>query len=470
MAAEVSSHKIVIVEDEGLIAADLEARLKQAGYSVPGTADTASKALQLVGQASPDLVLMDIRLKGSVDGIETADQIRKLHDIPVLFLTAYEDAGTLERAGRSQAFGYLRKPIATAGLKGAIEIAIAKHRFERDLREQRDWAIASFSSLPDAVFVTDRQGRITYLNAPAEELIDAVSDQAMGKDCWEVLHLRYRESGEKVHDLIPSAILAGETLMLPKGICQERRGQLTGAIRGTVAPRSIKSKIEGTIITLSDATNSWFDEEQARQDSKHEALQRMADGITRELRQMTETEDGTEPFDRIASRLTTLLLAPEVSIASVDIGALLRKLETAWTKVEPELRVTLELNDAIVQADSGQLTGALVAILLHARSQMKTKGVLSVGVTPSHIPQMLHAVRIRISYPTKVDAKAFDRVFEPTWSEGSRDLSAVYGLLTRMGVVVSAHLEGGDSAVIDLYFPRAEMQASGAPLPEVVLQ
>src|SRR5579863_1440851 len=117
--------KIVIVEDEGLIAADLQSRLKGAGYSVPGTADTAQQALEVIEKTSPDLVLMDIRLKGNDDGIQVADIVREKFDIPVVYLTAYADHGTLERAGRTQAFGYIKKPITTASLKGAIEIGLA---------------------------------------------------------------------------------------------------------------------------------------------------------------------------------------------------------------------------------------------------------------------------------------------------------------------------------------------------------
>jgi len=78
------TQKIVIVEDEGLIAADLESRLKAAGYSVPGTADSAQKALQIIEQTSPDLVLMDIRLKGNEDGIQAADLVREKMDVPVM--------------------------------------------------------------------------------------------------------------------------------------------------------------------------------------------------------------------------------------------------------------------------------------------------------------------------------------------------------------------------------------------------
>jgi len=94
--AAAAQHKIVIVEDEGLIAADLESRLKSSGYQVPGTADSAQPALKLIRESSPDLVLMDIRLKGEQDGIQVAQVLREQFDIPVVYLTAYEDRATLD--------------------------------------------------------------------------------------------------------------------------------------------------------------------------------------------------------------------------------------------------------------------------------------------------------------------------------------------------------------------------------------
>src|SRR5205807_3055502 len=96
-----------------------------------------------------------------------------------VYLTAFEDRATLERAGRTQAFGYIRKPIASASLKGAIEIAIAKHRYERELREERDWAVASFGSVPCAIVVTDASGRVSYLNSQAEELVGFRAETAL---------------------------------------------------------------------------------------------------------------------------------------------------------------------------------------------------------------------------------------------------------------------------------------------------
>src|SRR5579864_4358845 len=178
---ESCARKIVIVEDEGLIAADLQGRLEKAGYQVPGIAASGGEALEVIRAQSPDLILMDIRLAGELDGIQVADKVRQEFDIPVVYLTAYEDRETLQRASETQAYGYIKKPIAAASLQGSIEMALSKHRHERYLREQRDWLSASFSAVPDAVVVTDGSGRICYLNPVAAELTGFEADGALGR-------------------------------------------------------------------------------------------------------------------------------------------------------------------------------------------------------------------------------------------------------------------------------------------------
>src|ERR1035438_465304 len=122
---ESSEHSVVIVEDEGLIAADLKGRLERAGYRGPAVGGTAGEGLEAIRDKTPDLVLMDIRLRGNVDGIQVAEQVRRDFDIPVVYLTAYEDPKTLERASQTQAFGYIKKPIDSVSLRGSIEMAIS---------------------------------------------------------------------------------------------------------------------------------------------------------------------------------------------------------------------------------------------------------------------------------------------------------------------------------------------------------
>lgn len=491
MAADGAKHKVVVVEDEGLIAADLEARLKSAGYTVPGTADSAHKALQLIRRTLPDLVLMDIRLKGNIDGIEVADEVRKQLDIPVVYLTAYEDRGTLERAGQSQAFGYIKKPIASASLKGAIEMALAKHRYERDIRAQRDWAIASFAAVPYAVLVTDGQGRVTYLNSRAEDLTGWPADTALGRPCWELLRLYHRETGTPVQDFVPVAMLHGQPIALPDGIFHKRDTKRSFAIEGSVAPRWRDGRVEGTIVALSDVTRSLFDEEQERQERKNEALTRLAEGIAGQLgewahvveesprllaalpaesplRQEVETiERAAIDALATATRLRAFLHTPEVHSNRVDLCAVLRRLETAWKLIEPRLHVTLDLDSAGVQADEWQLTRALINILLHARGSMKSESPLLVELSGAEAEQIIHSIRIRVSYATAEDARALEQIFEPAWDKAPQDLHSAYKLIKKMGGLISARLERGDSATFDLYFPRVKAAAAGVPAPRL---
>src|ERR1019366_9693978 len=136
MTAASPVSRILVVEDEALIAHEIETRLRAAGLEVPGVTDTGEDAVELAGKVRPDLVLMDIRLKGRMDGIEAAESIRRLYDIPVVYLTAHADRDTLERAKAAAPFGYLTKPLGWSVLVTTIEIAIAKHHVERQLRER----------------------------------------------------------------------------------------------------------------------------------------------------------------------------------------------------------------------------------------------------------------------------------------------------------------------------------------------
>ncbi len=129
--------KILIVEDEGIIARDLSPRLKRLGFNVSGIADNAVDALRLVEATSPDLVLMDIIIQGNKDGVETAKDIRAHFDVPVVFVTAHSDTPTLERAKDATPFGYILKPFEMRELKTAIEMALFRHQIEKEQRLAR---------------------------------------------------------------------------------------------------------------------------------------------------------------------------------------------------------------------------------------------------------------------------------------------------------------------------------------------
>jgi signal transduction histidine kinase len=125
-----STARVLIVEDESIIALDIQTSLQSAGYQVVSIAATAEEALDDTANLQPDLVLMDIRLHGEMDGVETAEQIRQKWRLPVVFLTAHADENTLSRAKKSQPFGYILKPFEDRELVTTIEIALSRHKAE----------------------------------------------------------------------------------------------------------------------------------------------------------------------------------------------------------------------------------------------------------------------------------------------------------------------------------------------------
>lgn len=120
--------KILVVENEVIVAWDLKQRLESLGYLVPALAITGEEAVKLAAEFEPDLILMDIRLGGALDGIEAARLVREQRDIPVIYLTAYSDQETLDRAKTTTPYGYMLKPFQDKELKIAIEIALSNHK------------------------------------------------------------------------------------------------------------------------------------------------------------------------------------------------------------------------------------------------------------------------------------------------------------------------------------------------------
>ncbi len=123
--------KILVVEDEGIVALDLQIRLKRLGYAVPATTDSGQSAIEKVAETCPDLVLMDIRLKGEMDGFAAAHEIQTRFDIPVVYLTALVDRDTVQQAETTRPYGYILKPFEDEELQTTIETALNQHQVKR---------------------------------------------------------------------------------------------------------------------------------------------------------------------------------------------------------------------------------------------------------------------------------------------------------------------------------------------------
>jgi len=162
--------KVLVVEDEAIVAMDLRRALEGFGYQVPCVATSGSEAIKMARECRPDIVLMDIRLEGRMDGIEVAHKLNDSQDVPVVFLTADSSENTLQRAKKTQPFGFLLKPYQKGELRSAVEIALYKHGMERILHQRRSWLDAILRGMADCVIATDAAGFITFMNPPAESL------------------------------------------------------------------------------------------------------------------------------------------------------------------------------------------------------------------------------------------------------------------------------------------------------------
>ena len=190
--------KILVIEDEAIVARDLKDRLESMGYEVVGIAGTADEAVAKAGSLCPGLALMDIRLGGNGDGIEAAGALRRQYDIPSIFLTAYADEETLRRARATEPLGYLVKPFQDRELHATIEIALYKHKTEKAIRASETRLSTLIQLAPDAIVMADRDGAITLCNRAACSLFGYKPEEMAGRRLPELFSEEGADRGNAV--------------------------------------------------------------------------------------------------------------------------------------------------------------------------------------------------------------------------------------------------------------------------------
>ena len=185
------SHRpaVLIVEDEQLVAADLEGHLQRLGYRVADIVSSGEDACEQVENTRPDLVLMDVRLAGPMDGIEAGQRIRQLSDVPIIFLSAYSDAATLQRAQAVEPYGYLVKPFVSSELNAAIQMALYKGKVDRALRESHANLQAILDAQRQGTVMLDADLRVRFASAAACQMVGLSDAQAAGRTLGEFLPL-----------------------------------------------------------------------------------------------------------------------------------------------------------------------------------------------------------------------------------------------------------------------------------------
>lgn len=178
--------QILIVENEGIVALDLQSRLRRLGYLVPGFVATGEEAVAQAAKILPDLILMDIKLKGEMDGIEAAHRINENFDIPIIYLTAFADEATLQRAEAAEPYGYLLKPFEERELLASIRMALYRHQAESRVKESESKFRSVIEQSNDGIVLVDAQGRIIEWNAAQEQISGWRKEDALNRFIWEV--------------------------------------------------------------------------------------------------------------------------------------------------------------------------------------------------------------------------------------------------------------------------------------------
>ena len=262
--------RLLVVEDEVLVARDIQARLQRMGYEVVGTVARGEDAVSTALAESPDLILMDINLKGEMDGIEAATQINEVRSVPVIYCTAYSNDEVLERAKITSPFGYVLKPFDNRELEINIEIALFKHQVEQDLAKTKQNLDATLANVSDGVIAADQTGQVILINAVAESLTDWPEERSKNVMLDEVLVLEAFEPGQPAINL-----LNPETFVYWKQFSGMR--QLLVRPDGTRIPielsaNSLDDGEQLTVVTFRDISQQLNYEETIQQNAFYDGL------------------------------------------------------------------------------------------------------------------------------------------------------------------------------------------------------
>lgn len=203
--------KILVVEDEIIVAVNLGQKLKKLGYELVGITSSGEEAIQKAEENHPDLVLMDINIEGNLDGIETAEVLRTRFHTPVIYLTAYADESTLDRAKKTEPLGYIVKPFESDQLRSSIEVALYKNEIEQRSKQTEEKLKGALDQLGAGIVTTDENGLLLFMNPAAEKLIGCKYEDQLGKPIREILFFKH-ETGDEVGNIVEEVLKSG----LPK--------------------------------------------------------------------------------------------------------------------------------------------------------------------------------------------------------------------------------------------------------------
>lgn len=474
--------RVLVVEDESIVAEDIQEQLTHMGHSVVGIAASGEQALALAEEARPQLVLLDIRLQGAMDGIEAADIMRSKFHIPVVYLTAHSDDATLERAKKTEPNGYLLKPFEERDLRVNIEMALYKHQMEQCIRESEQRYATTLSSIGDGVIATDESGNITFMNPVAERLTCFSHEEALGVPLESIFNIVNEHSRVAVPNPVLRALREQTAVDLENHTILVNRMGGEIPIEDCAAPiRDGRNGIHGGVLVFRDVTQrrqaaeaQRRAEEQLHWLQRLDAIGRCAGGVSHEINNMLTIVLGCgefllsqlSPDHPLRSTLDALLTAGDRTAAMTrQLLAFSRKqvlsptqlnLNTIIEKMHPllmrlvgaQIDVVLWLEPKLpaVMADRMQWEQVIINLVLNARDALPKGGAivfetrnvtLDEAFSTKH-PEVEPGDYIMLSVKDTgigMDAATLEHIFEPFFTTKEFGKGAGLGLATVYGIV-----------------------------------
>lgn len=269
--------RVLIVEDERVVATHVERSLQDAGYFVTGIAATASEVESLVIANPPDVALVDIRLRGKGEGFEIAEWLRVKNDVPVVYLTAHTDDDTLQRAARTGAYGYVVKPFTIGEVKSALQVALYKHGLDQHLAERERWFSTTLRAIVDGVAACDSEQHVTFMNAAAERMLGYAEPDARGLPIVELLG-----RGPSATAAVALALTQGISAPFVIEMGRDAAGRAL-LIEGKVSPIVFGDRALGAVAVLHDVTEQRRHDEQLALTDRLSSLGTLVASVAHEI-------------------------------------------------------------------------------------------------------------------------------------------------------------------------------------------
>jgi two-component system cell cycle sensor histidine kinase/response regulator CckA len=486
--------QILIVEDEGIVAKDLHNTLISLGYGVSASVSSGEEAIKKAAEMNVDIVLMDIVLDGDMDGVEAAAQIRVRFDIPVIYLTAYADDKTLQRAKITEPYGYILKPFQERELHTTIEIALYKHMMERRLKESEQWLATTLNSIGDAVMTTDSQGFVIFMNPVAEALTGWKEEDAAGKPLKWVFRIVNEETGREVEDPATKVLREGVIVGLANHTILIAKDGTRRAIDDSGAPiLDKKGNIIGVVMVFRDITERQRMEEELQKAQKLESLGILAGGIAHDfnnvlmgiLGNIMLAKEHKTPEDKVYERLTE---AEKACLRAKDLSQQLLTFSRGGAPIKRIASVRELLKDAAsfavsgsnvrcefavaddlwpAEIDTGQISQVINNLIINANQAMPEGGIIKVRaenmvVDAGQALPLKEGMYIKISIEDQgigIIKKHLPKIFDPyftTKSKGSGlGLSVVYSIVKKHNGIVDVTSQPGVGATFFIDLPAS---------------